>query len=348
MVIVLVDPGLGRRNLIRCLSEAEPEGFVAIGSANWSRVVLHQKFPRSRWNVTVGRRWFWGGKTLDELRIAGGQRQSTLNPALANLTPATSADDPAAIIFTSGSTGPPKGVLYTQQMFDTQAEEIQSNYGIEAGWHRSGLFSTLCTVQRSDGRDDGVTRHGFFAAGGGRSGKALAAANDWQVTQAFASPAVWRVLSDHCAGRASESSHCGKYFPAAARCRRMCYVPRSLVSAKMPKCTLPMARPNVCPSRRLKRRKCSAKHRPEQIRAAGICVGRKFDSIDWRVIRITDEPIATIDQVEELPTGEIGELIVRGPQVSLKYVTRVEANAQSKIADRDWRVASHRRRRVLG
>ena len=34
------------------------------------------------------------------------------------------------------------------------------------------------------------------------------------------------------------------------------------------------------------------------------------------MIRITDEPIATIDDAEELPTGEIGELIVRGPQVS--------------------------------
>jgi len=68
---------------------------------------------------------------------------------------------------------------------------------------------------------------------------------------------------------------------------------------------------------------------------AGICVGRKFDSIDWRVIHITDEPIAGIDEPVELPLGEIGELVVRGPQVSTRYVTRVEANAQSKIADKD-------------
>ena len=40
MVIVLVDPGLGRRNLIRCLSEAEPEGFVAIGMAQAARLLL--------------------------------------------------------------------------------------------------------------------------------------------------------------------------------------------------------------------------------------------------------------------------------------------------------------------
>ena len=34
---------------------------------------------------------------------------------------------------------------------------------------------------------------------------------------------------------------------------------------------------------------------------AGVCVGRKFDTIDWRVIRISDEPIASIDDAEELP-----------------------------------------------
>src|SRR6185295_17559805 len=56
MVIVLVDPGLGRRNLIRCLADAAPEGFVAIGAAQAVRVLLRHKFPRARWNVTVGRR----------------------------------------------------------------------------------------------------------------------------------------------------------------------------------------------------------------------------------------------------------------------------------------------------
>jgi len=73
---------------------------------------------------------------------------------------------------------------------------------------------------------------------------------------------------------------------------------------------------------------------------AGVCVGRRFDSIDWRVVRITDEPIATIDQTEELPQGEIGELIVRGPQVSRRYLPDESAasdaadhNALAKIAD---------------
>ena len=77
-----------------------------------------------------------------------------------------------------------------------------------------------------------------------------------------------------------------------------------------------------------------------------MCVGRKFDSIEWRVIRITDEPIATIDETEELPVGEIGELIVRGPQVSptLCYAGRSKRAVEDRRSRRV--LASHGRRRV--
>src|SRR5262245_61486166 len=68
MVIVLVDPGLGQRNLVRCLSAVEPEGFVAIGLAQAARVFLRRKFPLAKWNVTVGRRWFWSGVTFAQLK----------------------------------------------------------------------------------------------------------------------------------------------------------------------------------------------------------------------------------------------------------------------------------------
>jgi acyl-coenzyme A synthetase/AMP-(fatty) acid ligase len=53
------------------------------------------------------------------------------------------------------------------------------------------------------------------------------------------------------------------------------------------------------------------------------------------VIRISDDPIEHIDQIDELPSGEIGELIVSGPVVTSRYVTRQEANALHKIADGD-------------
>jgi acyl-CoA synthetase (AMP-forming)/AMP-acid ligase II len=66
---------------------------------------------------------------------------------------------------------------------------------------------------------------------------------------------------------------------------------------------------------------------------SGVCVGHRFPGIQWRVIRITDGPVPTLADAELLPAGEIGELIVSGPVVTQKYVTRVDANALAKIAD---------------
>src|SRR5436190_15545673 len=68
---------------------------------------------------------------------------------------------------------------------------------------------------------------------------------------------------------------------------------------------------------------------------AGTCVGRHFPGIEWKVIRITDEPIAIIADAEELSPGEIGELIVRGSVVTTEYVTRIDCNPLHKIRDGD-------------
>ncbi|MGH7138818.1 MAG: AMP-binding protein, partial [Pirellulales bacterium] len=123
-VTVLIDPGIGRRNLVGCLEAAMPEGFVAISPVQAVRILLGRKFSHARFNITVGRRWFWGGPTLDDLR--GGE---WTGPELAS----TAADDAAAIIFTSGSTGPPKGVLYRQGNFVAQVDEIRAFYDIKPG-----------------------------------------------------------------------------------------------------------------------------------------------------------------------------------------------------------------------
>ena len=41
-VVVLIDPGMGRKNLIGCLHDAEPEGFVAIPIVQAIRWLLRQ------------------------------------------------------------------------------------------------------------------------------------------------------------------------------------------------------------------------------------------------------------------------------------------------------------------
>ena len=349
-VIVLVDPGLGRRHLLRCLADAEPEGFVAIPVAQAARLLFRRYFPRAQWNVTVGRRWFWGGVTLDQLRQLGatGSASAVHNPALAepvaphlahplsdpcSLLPATQADDPAAIIFTSGSTGPPKGVLYTHRMFDTQVAAIQSAYGIEPGGVDLACFPLFALFNSAMGVTTVFPEMDFSRPAQADPKKLLAAANDWQVTQAFASPAVWRKLCEHC-GRTGERIEslrqvfsCGATVPAdVLRATLACVAPGARMHT-------PYGATECLPVATIEAAEVLGETAAKTDQGAGVCVGRKFDSIEWRVIRISDEPIALLDDAEELPAGEIGELIVRGPQASPCYVTQVKCNAEAKIAD---------------
>jgi acyl-CoA synthetase (AMP-forming)/AMP-acid ligase II len=332
MVIVLVDPGLGRRNLIRCLSETEPDGFVAIGTAQAARVLLRNQFPRARWNVTLGHKWFWGGKTLSELR-AMGDAVATKNTAKSSIN--THADDASAIIFTSGSTGPPKGVLYTHRMFDTQVEEIQSSYRIEPGGVDLACFPLFALFNAAMGVTTVLAKMNFSRPASADPKKLLTAAKDWNVSQAFASPAVWRLLSNHCERTAQQIETLQQVFSCGAP------VPADVLRAtlacigKDAKMHTPYGATECLPISTIDAAEVLGETTAQTAQGAGICVGRKFDSIDWRVIRITDEPIARIDEAVELPLGKIGELVVRGPQVSPRYVTSIEANAQSKIADQN-------------
>jgi acyl-CoA synthetase (AMP-forming)/AMP-acid ligase II len=332
-VIILVDPGLGRRNLIRCLAEAAPEGFIAIPAAHAVRVFVRGKFPRAKWNVTVGRRWFWGGVTLEQLRRLGATGS-------ASALPETRADDPAAIIFTSGSTGPPKGVLYTHRMFDTQVAEIQATYGIEPGGVDLSCFPLFALFNSAMGVTTVLPEMDCSRPASADPKKLLAAANDWKVTQAFASPAVWRNLGEHCAKTGDRIDSLRQIFSCGAP-----------VSADVLRATLAIAAPNAkmhtpygatecLPVATIEAAEVLDETADRTADGAGVCVGRPFNSIEWRVIRITDDPITTIDDAEELPRGEIGELIVRGPQASPRYVTRIECNVDAKIANSSKRAGA--------
>jgi acyl-CoA synthetase (AMP-forming)/AMP-acid ligase II len=343
MVIVLVDPGLGRQNLIRCLTDAQPEGFVAIPVAQAARLCLRRKFPRARWNVTIGRRWFWGGITSADLRrlgdeIPSGSADSLLAPR--SSLPATCPDDPAAIIFTSGSTGPPKGVLYTQQMFDTQVAEIQAMYGIEPGGVDLACFPLFALFNAAMGVTTVFPDMEFSRPASADPKKLLEAANDWRVTQAFASPAVWRNVGDHCELTGDRINSLRQVFSCGAPVNA--HVIRKTLGCVAPdaKMHTPYGATECLPVSTIEAAEVLGETAARTGQGAGVCVGRKFDTIEWRIIRIIDEPITTIDEAEGLPAGEIGELIVRGPQVSREYVTCVEANASAKIESTEYGVQS--------
>jgi acyl-CoA synthetase (AMP-forming)/AMP-acid ligase II len=323
-VTILIDPGMGVRGMLDCLAEAEPEGFVAVPPAQLVRSVLRRRFRRARYNVTIGRRWFWGGSTLASLR-----RRAASEPQLA----ATKADDPAAIIFTSGSTGPPKGVLYRHGNFDHQVTEIRDRYQIEPGEIDLACFPLFGLFNCAMGVTTVVPDMDASHPAAVNPANIVEAIHDCGVTQSFASPAVWRVVGAYCTQRGTRPPTLRRVFSAGAP------VPVAVLEQMRQSfdqaCEIhtPYGATEALPVASISAIEVLGETAQATRRGAGVCVGRRFQGIEWRVVRAVDGPLATIADAEELPPGEIGELIVRGAVVTREYVTRVESNALAKIAD---------------
>lgn len=324
VVSILIDPGMGRRNMIRCLSEAEPVGFVGVPLAQIARLLFRRRFPQARHFVTVGKKLGWPGTTYRRL-IESDDRQDEL--------PHTYRDDPAAIIFTTGSTGPAKGVLYRHGNFDAQVEQIQQRFGIApggvdlAGFPLFGLFNSgmgLTTVIP----DMDPTRPAKV-----NPRNVLDHVNDWNVTQSFGSPALWNRVGRYCEAHGERLATLRNVYSAGAPVPG--HVLRRIKGAIHPQGEVhtPYGATEALPVAAIGAGEVLGGTQAATDAGGGVCVGRRFSGITWRVIEISDGPLPTIDVTRPLPQGEIGELIVQGPVVTSEYATRREANAGAKIAD---------------
>ncbi|MEM6779143.1 MAG: fatty acid CoA ligase family protein [Planctomycetota bacterium] len=330
VVVVLIDPGMDRRHLVGCLSEVNPDGFIGIPKAQAIRSLLRSRFPNARWNVTVGRRWFWGGQTLNGI-LERGENHGEL------VLPKIQANDDAAVIFTTGSTGPPKGVAYTHETFHSQIDRIRERYDIHKGsrdlacFPLFGLFDAVMGVTTII-PDMDPTRPADVDPR-----KLIQAARQWEVDQAFGSPALWKTVTRWC-----ESNSIGRPFPTLQRVLSAgAPVPASTLASlrryvhEDANIETPYGATEALPIASIESRQVITHTGPAAAKGKGVCVGTRFQGVRWRIIEISDEPIEAIEQTVAVGAKKIGELIVRGPMVTRRYVTRLDQNPMHKIADGD-------------
>ncbi|OYP32303.1 peptide synthase [Rhodopirellula sp. MGV] len=334
VTVILIDPGIGRKHLIKCLSDAKPDGFVGITKAMAIRTVLKRKFPAAKWNVTVGRRLFWGGKTLDQIKQMG---QPGEGESRKQVLPRVERADPAAIIFTTGSTGPPKGVLYTHGTFHAQIDRIRERYDIHRGsrdlacFPLFGLFDAVMGVTTIIPDMDPTRPADVDPV------RLIEAAEQWEVDQSFGSPALWNTVLRWCEQNGVQDPFpsmrrilsAGAPVPASTmqRLRRLLHEDADIYT--------PYGATEALPLASIESRQIIEETGPASVRGKGVCVGTRFDDVQWKVIAINDGPIASMDQVQELPQGKTGELMVSGPMVTTQYVVRADQNALHKVTDGD-------------
>jgi len=341
-VVVLIDPGMGPSRIFRCLDEVEPDGFLAIPAVQALRILSIGRFRRATLNVTVGRRWFWRGATyaslVRESSDGGWNRGADApgSPASPFELARTRSSDPAAIIFTSGSTGKAKGVVYEHGMFAAQVEALRDFYGIEPGGvdlpglplfalFNSAMAVTTVIPEMDPARPARVDPR-----------KVVAAIQEHGVTQGFGSPAIWNRVGRYCESRGITFPTLRRVFSAGAP------VPVDVLERMKKTLTSPGAEmftpygaTEALPVTSITATEVLARTADRTRQGAGTCVGKPLPTIRLKIIESVEGPIGSLANSRELPTGEIGEIIVQGDVVTREYFTRPEATAAAKILDGD-------------
>lgn len=323
-VVVLIDPGMGRGNLIKCLEESNPDGFIAIPAAQAIlKAFLKRRFPNAVHYVTAGKRY--GVLPKPTLRQLAG------TPSAMYEEPDIKLESPAAIIFTTGSTGPPKGVLYTHQTFNNQVDQLVKRFDIRPGGTDLSAFPLFGLFNAVMGTTTVIPDMDPTKPADVDPPRLLDAIDQWQINQAFGSPALWTKVGKYAAEKGRKLSSLKLVLSAGAPVAPQVLEWMREIMPDEGQMYTPYGATEALPLASIESRTVLEETASLCNAGAGTCVGERFDGIDWKVIKITDDPLHELDQVEEVPNGEIGELMVRGKVVTTKYVTRTDQNALHKV-----------------
>ncbi len=323
-VPVLIDPGLDRRNILNCITNAEPKGMIGVPMAHAARKLFRKAFKGIELNITVGPRWFLGGMTLKQIRQRGN---------VAFQSASVEPDDPAAILFTSGSTGPSKGVLYSHRMFYQQVELLRRMFHIEPGEIDLPTFPLFALFGVALGMTCVIPDMDPTRPAEVDPKNIIGPVKEYGVTNSFGSPALWKTVSQYCLDQNIQLPILKRILMAGAP------VPGSLLE-RFDQILTPDARVHTpygateaLPVASISHREIVDETWLETCKGKGTCVGKAVDGLTLKVIKITDEVIDEWDEALEVPTGTIGEVVVQGPWVTRQYFNLENATRLAKIRD---------------
>lgn len=322
---VLIDPGMGRANLLNCVSETQPEMMIGIAKAHWARFLYYWAFRSIK--IAIGMK----GAPPFIPRLESF-RDSSISEKYQ--TAEMAPEETAAILFTTGSTGPPKGVVYTHQVFMSQMDIIRETYGAGPDHVDLPIFPLFALFSVTLGMTSIIPDIDPSKPAEADPEQIVGLLRDHKVSFSFGSPALWKNVSAYCAPRRIKFPTLRRVLMAGAPVTADLHMGLKDIMSPDGETMVPYGATEALPITNFTGTEMLTETADDTRQGKGYCVGYPLPGINIRVIRGTTEALREWSDKYIIPNGEIGEIVVNGPVVTSRYYEKPLATGFAKIKSR--------------
>ena len=325
-----IDPSVGYLNVGERLRRIQPEAFVGIPISHAGRTVFGWG-PRFRVKKLVVDGVFPGAVSFERLR-----RTKAEPPRAPNVDP----DDASHVLYTTGSTGPAKPAMYTHRQFSQVYRTAHHAWRFGEDTRvpiDMAAFPAFQFIPISAGGTMVVPPIHFA-----RQTPATTNAKDvCEVIQAaevrslFASPALLERVADYATTENLQLSSLERVIGGGAPIFAPLMQQLQSVMAPHGEVWANYGATEALPSTEMGSPEVIRETAQLTAQGHGICVGRPFPNVEVSVVGPIDLESSQRADFTELPDGETGELIVRGPNISTSYFLDPKSTEKNKLYDAD-------------
>ncbi len=322
--VILIDPGMGYKNLLKCIKGVAPHAFIGIPKAHLFKMFFPAPFASVRCSFCCGA----------SLGIFGADISKSASKDRGKFPICEVAErDLAAIIFTTGSTGPPKGVRYEHGVFQAQLRLIEDYYGIGQGDVDQPAFPLFALFSTALGAAAIIPDMDPTRPARVDPDRFVASIEKYGVTYSFGSPAIWNVISHFCEPRDPRLKSLRKVLMAGAPVSGGLIARMQTILQPSAEIHTPYGATESLPIVSIEGHEITEQTWKLTQQGRGTCVGRALPGIDIAILPISDAAIPVLDKSAFLDHGCIGEIIVRGSVVTRAYENNAPENSLAKIKD---------------
>lgn len=338
-VPVFIDPGMSKSSMLQCIENSQCQAMVGIPLAHLLKKIKPCFFKDIKISICLtNSRFVCRILRAVQMEKASLKKLSEGDPFIEAVSP----NQLATILFTSGSTGVPKGVEVSFGILMRQQQLLRETFGIADDEIDMVPFPLFALFSAAWGITSIIPAMNPAKPAKCSGKKLFNLMIRHQVTHSSGSPAIWKNVLEYCQTNNGSYKNLKRLLMAGAPVSEKLIKGWREILPTFGHVYTPYGATEALPLTFIADSELIADCFDKTRAGKGTCVGQPIHGTQIKIIKITEGPISSIEDIEELSEGAIGEIIVHSDVVTQKYFSKPEANRLAKISDAKNKMVWHR------